>query len=196
MTLKLEVGKSYRRADGAKCTVDFDDESDFARFRAISETAPRALWYWPDGRCASGSEFNLIAEWEEPSLPHGHVSLPCGKVVDLTNPHGTTFGLLDEVYGAGTQEAMRAHGGPYEVFLHEGRWRRSSNPRWFDGSTYRVAPKREPKVEDLVLFGGRYNETLWAFENISPSKTWHTHRITLTLRDGVIDAGAKVEVLE
>lgn len=146
MTLKLEVGKSYCRADGAKCTVDFDDESDFARFRSISETTPRALWHHPDGRTILDSPFDLIAEWEEPSLPHGHARLPCGKVVDLTNPYGTPFGLLDEVYGKGTQEAMKKHGGPYGFFTGEGGWGSLSNMYWLDHSTYRVAPKREPKT--------------------------------------------------
>lgn len=149
MTLKLEVGKSYLRADGAKCTMDFDDGSDFARFRSISETEPRELWYHPDGRSVVDSQWNLIAEWDEP-LPHGHARLPCGKVVDLTNPHGTALGLLDEVYGVGTQSAMVAHGGPIEILTSEGGWRNLPNPCFFNGRTYRVAPKREPKTWWIV----------------------------------------------
>lgn len=193
MTLKLEVGKSYRRRDGKRVNI-VENKGPNTVFPFVSD----------DGRCYSEKgryvaytvcDFDIVAEWEEP-LPPGHARLPCGKTVDLTNPHGTAFGLLDEVYGVGTQDAMRAHGGPYEVFSPEGWWQTPFSPSWHGGNAFRVNPKCEPKVEELALFGGRYNETLWTFENISPSKTWHTHRITLTLRDGVIDAVAKVEVME
>lgn len=162
MTLKLEVGKSYRRSDGVKCTVDFDDESSWARFRSIGEAAPRVLWYHPDGRSVLDKKYNLIAEWEEP-LSHGHARLPCGKVVDLTNPHGTAFGLLDEVYGKGTQEAMQKHGGPYEYFSQS--WVPTPSAIWFKGGAYRVAPKREPRTWWIVGGWGAFEDEQEAREN-------------------------------
>lgn len=148
MKLKLEVGKSYRRADGVKCTVVSDNGGISDRFLVDHGGVQR--WHRQDGVVShKPSNFDLIAEWEEPPLPHGHARLPCGKVVDLTNPYGTPFGLLDEVYGAGTQEAMRAHGGPIEFYNGFG-WRVVELSVWLDRSTYRIAPKREPKTWWIV----------------------------------------------
>lgn len=55
----------------------------------------------------------------------------------------TPFGLLDDAYGPGTQDALKAHGGPYEF------WRGKDNtwytpfgagPLWFSADIYRVKP--------------------------------------------------------
>lgn len=73
--------------------------------------------------------------------------------VDLTAIR-EPFGLLDEVYGPGTQEAMRSHGGPYEMFDIDGKWS-EWEPRWSPGIAYRVKPA--PKVE-TVTFDGWVNE--------------------------------------
>ena len=57
----------------------------------------------------------------------------------LENPYGTALGLMDEVYGAGTVDALKAHGGPYESWQAR-RWRVFS-PSWVDASVYRVRPQ-------------------------------------------------------
>lgn len=48
----------------------------------------------------------------------------------------TPFGLLD----AETQEALRAHGGPYERFIGSGEWR-EEYAQWISTHTYRVKPQ-------------------------------------------------------
>ena len=59
--------------------------------------------------------------------------------VDLTTIT-CPFGLLDEVYGPGTQEALKNSGGPYEVF--DGKfWQRSGAVPSENGYlAYRVKP--------------------------------------------------------
>lgn len=56
------------------------------------------------------------------------------------------LGLLDEVYGPGTEEALKAHGGPYEIVSISGLWMRNENPSWYRSSTYRVAPATQDTV--------------------------------------------------
>lgn len=51
----------------------------------------------------------------------------------------TPFGLLDEE----TREALKAHGGPYELYEGYDRWLSFlsfENPSWLDSITYRVKP--------------------------------------------------------
>jgi hypothetical protein len=52
----------------------------------------------------------------------------------------TPFGLLDEVYGPGTQEALKAHGGPWEYYDDGAKWEDCQIPMWVDRTTYRVKP--------------------------------------------------------
>lgn len=60
----------------------------------------------------------------------------------------TPFGLLDEVYGEGAQEALKAHGGPYEYFTHEGNWLEAP-AFWMVNLVYRVkpAPLTKPSID-------------------------------------------------
>lgn len=53
---------------------------------------------------------------------------------DLTKVN-VPFGLLDR----DTQEALKAHGGPYEMF-GEVEWRHIASPGFAGGNTYRVIP--------------------------------------------------------
>ncbi len=55
-------------------------------------------------------------------------------MIDLTKIT-TPFGLLDE----DTQAALKAHGGPYEVWCDD-IWKASPIPAWKGSSTYRVMP--------------------------------------------------------
>ncbi len=60
----------------------------------------------------------------------------------------TPFGLLDKE----TQEALRAHGGPYEglVGFDKAEWWEVLSPAWGANSTYRVKPQ-PPKPRECVI---------------------------------------------
>lgn len=68
------------------------------------------------------------------------------------------FGMLDEVHGPGTREAMRAHGGPYEFFngsmfaLSLSTTLENIDP----GLTYRVKPQPPKPREAWTLQSGRF----------------------------------------
>lgn len=49
----------------------------------------------------------------------------------------TPFGLLDYE----TREALKAHGGPYEMVGSAGAWIVVGDPAWSGGTTYRVKPQ-------------------------------------------------------
>lgn len=68
-------------------------------------------------------------------------------MTDLSNPYGTPFGLLDQVYGEGTAKAMREHGGPYEVFT--GYTWEAADPSYFLRGVYRV----KPAPREVVAWG-------------------------------------------
>lgn len=72
--------------------------------------------------------------------------------MDLTKIN-VPFGLLDDVYGPGTAEALRAHGGPYEMFADEG-WQ-ARDPGWVSGATYRVKPAPPKPREYWIVEWGR-----------------------------------------
>lgn len=54
---------------------------------------------------------------------------------DLTKVN-VPFGLLDRE----TQEALKAHGGPWETYNGADGWDEISWPQWVDLTTYRVKP--------------------------------------------------------
>lgn len=96
----------------------------------------------------------------------------------------TPFGLLDTA----TQEALRAHGGPYEMWFGE-KWS-DIKPDWSAGvPTYRVKPA--PKVETVTVDGwltpgGSYRQ--------EPNPMSTPVRVTFNRIDGVIDlASYRVE---
>jgi hypothetical protein len=55
--------------------------------------------------------------------------------VDLTTIT-TPYGLLDDE----TRRRLRAHGGPYEAYIHNGVWVKKSYIGWGIADTYRVKP--------------------------------------------------------
>lgn len=72
----------------------------------------------------------------------------------------TPFGLLDRE----TQEALKAHGGPYEIYGMFGLWEKRPDPAWAVDCTYRVKPA-PPKPHEIWierdrngLFFGVYGE--------------------------------------
>ena len=123
--MKIEAGKFYRTRDGQKVGPMIADYPGFIVRRGDGQKweadgSPVRACGMPDG-------FDLIAEWSDP--------------VDLT-ALTTPFGLLDEVYGPGTQEALKAHGGPWEVFSHFGWgfWGGEPIHCWPEDRAIRVKP--------------------------------------------------------
>jgi hypothetical protein len=65
-------------------------------------------------------------------------------MTDLT-AIATPFGLLDRE----TQEALKAHDGPFEMYFGEG-WVEWNSPEWGNTCVYRVKPA-PPKPRDIWL---------------------------------------------
>lgn len=150
--MKIEVGKYYRTRDGQKVgPMKIHNE---AKFHIWIERYGDGRSWKPDGtsdHCAT-----LISEWSEP--------------IDLT-AITTPFGLLD----AATQQALRDHGGPYEIYTREGWVAPGGRPAWTGVSVYRVKPKPAMTVE--VLYWERGN---FGTRDRCPTDT---HKITITLED-------------
>lgn len=60
------------------------------------------------------------------------------------------FGLLDDA----TKAALKAHGGPYEVFQSNGEWGVCLSPNWGKTSTYRVKPQQKVRIAPLQVYMG------------------------------------------
>jgi len=60
----------------------------------------------------------------------------------------TPFGLLDRE----TQEALKAHGGPWEMYVGDA-WADNDEPIWHKATVYRVKPA-PPKPREWYVSGG------------------------------------------
>ena len=118
-----------------------------------------------------------------PDLPHGHVTLLDGRTVDLT-ANRVRCDLMDP----DELQAMKDHGGPYEVRGIEGWIWMHFDPAWDYHNTYRVTPKpavsAASATETVVMTGHKFNNE-WYFNSLHKDVR-HTHRITLTIQDGKI----------
>ena len=74
-------------------------------------------------------------------------------MIDLTKI-ATPFGLLD----AETQEALRAHGGPWEFLDLSGSWGELVSPAWQLNYTYRVK-SAPPKPRECWSYGAHIRDT-------------------------------------
>jgi len=111
-----------------------------------------------------------------PKLPYGHARLPSGEVIDLT-AITAPFGLLDEVYGLGAQQALRDHGGPYEAWQVEGYWE-AMTPGWGLAVTYRVRSQPPEPVRETVkrsLHGEKFMGYV-AIDLVDGEPDWSTMR--------------------
>ena len=107
--------------------------------------------------------------------------------VDL-NRLSVPFGLLDEVYGAGTQAALKAHDGPVEVFSAHG-WHVVDKPEWYSTATYRAAPQPKVETHTREAWLWNFNVTKW-----KPASSATPVTITYTTTNGAIDpASYRVE---
>ena len=146
------------------------------QYIAFDKPAPKSdVWAGNlnDGWISGNAENCIIISRAAPDpLPHGHVTLPDGRTVDLT-ANRVRCDLMDP----DELQAMKDHGGPYEVRC-AGLWGIIKMPAWSFNATYRVAPK--PVVETVVMYGN-----VRSFNTIYQRQV-DTHSITLTIQDGKI----------
>lgn len=76
----------------------------------------------------------------------------------------TPFGLLDNA----TQDALRAHGGPWEYYTDYEGWRESkSAPAYVPGTVYRVKPQPPKPREWWAGFVGCTHYGMWPNEELA-----------------------------
>lgn len=165
MTLKLEVGKSYKTRGGWMAVPYKSGEGYYKVIHygnGHDERIP--LWHFEDGRSNVGrEEFDLIAEWKEEEMIE--------ELPDLTKIE-KPFGLLDKK----TQERLQAHGGPIQYYDVRGQWVTNgfNNTGWYPANVYRVKPA--PVVE--------YKKTNW----VTSKYTGFGYEITEKFIDGKYDS--------
>jgi hypothetical protein len=165
--MKIEAGKYYKTRDGRKVGPMVHWKPDGQWPWSDHKTSGSDIWKDDGGACDKAN--TLVAEWTD--------------APDLSNPLGQVFGLMPPE----TQEAMKAHGGPWELFVAE--WKDCPRPAWLEGQAYRVKPA--PIRETVTLIGNvnsGFDYSGW---------TTNTHRIQFDLIDGKPDcASIKMEPLE
>lgn len=154
---------------------------------ADGEKPERTIQGWCGGECYatdqelggpihlySGATFRIISR-----------ATPAVDLTALTTP----FGMLDDVHGPGTQDALRAHGGPYQRYADNGNWFAVDVPLWYLGDAYRVkpAPKRETVTRDMwadAETGLTYRDERpgttpirITVEKVDGKSDWSTHRV-------------------
>ena len=74
----------------------------------------------------------------------------------LHNPYYTPLCKMDEVYGKGTVERLKASGGPWEFFSRGDKcWKHIDfAPEWVPQNAYRLAPARPMTVPWHVIKEG------------------------------------------
>jgi hypothetical protein len=169
--MKIEAGKYYRTRDGRKVGPMSKDGFNGDGFPWMYELG--AGWWSDTGQRLSEKSRetqDLIAEWTD--------------AVDLTNIT-TPFGLLPKE----TQDALKAHGGPYQIW--GGNDWLDGSPYWWAGTTtYRVKP--QPTTDTVVLYGQNLGKEWFFCSNKDPRD--HT-KITLIFKDGVVQPTATVEAI-
>jgi len=128
--MKIEAGRFYRTRAGQKV-------GPMARANATEHRCGYGVslytHYVETGRVRSdGSDdpHDLVAEWTD--------------TPDLTSIT-TPYGLLDEA----TQDALKSHGGPYEIWCRLDEWAERDDPDWLPAFVYRVKPQ-PPKPREVT----------------------------------------------
>jgi hypothetical protein len=166
--MKIEAGRYYKTRDGRKVgpMEPLETESVYAM------TDGDETWTMEGKYSAYQCDMalDLIAEWTD--------------APDLSNPLGQVLGLMPPE----TQEAMKAHGGPYERYMH-GDWCAMIYRDWHSDIAYRVKPAPIRKTVTLYF---RLDERAYQ-ERLDND----THRFIVPLIDGKPDcASIKMEELE
>jgi hypothetical protein len=164
MTIKIEAGKYYRTRDGRKVGPMVKDGCYNDGFPWMYDIG--AGWWSDDGQRKSKrlrETHDIIAEWTD---------APDVDLTKITAP----FGLLPKE----TQDALKAHGGPYEIWRENGwdEWL----PLWTVTATYRVKPAL--RVEKVGGYYSRSHGLLHFRANEC------THKITFDLIDGEPDCAS------
>jgi hypothetical protein len=178
MTFKPKEGMYCKTRGGLKVgplTLQDGGSEDYFRSLTIKLRGMVASCWYLNGSYYRDkpSEFDLICEWEEePKLWK-----------DMT-PEEKGALLLAEHEGEQVEmDCSPVRGQP--------KWVVDVSPTWIPTCAYRVKP--EPTVETVTLFGKAAGGE-WSFGSGTPWRN-DTHKITLTIRDGVVDEAAKVEKL-
>ena len=131
--MKIEAGKFYRTRDGRKAFVIEDDGSHHPLH--VDHGHIGKVWHYREGKAnISKPSLDLIAEWTD-----------APDLTTITSP----FGLLDRE----TQEALMAHGGPYERWIGDIWAKMTPTFKWQGENTYRVKPA-PPKPREWWVSGG------------------------------------------
>jgi hypothetical protein len=171
--MKIETGKYYRSRDGRKIGPMRAALSKAWVIGKGNQSDPEWLLsgaHTPDVEFGMSSADDLIAEW--PDAP------------DLSNPLGQVFGLMPPE----TQEAMKAHGGPWECMAFDGIWRDQGEPAWHAGFAYRVkpAPIRETVTAPIWIVKDGMSYHCEAETRTSCYSEGHGAQIVATIEDGKI----------
>lgn len=170
--MKIEIGKFYKTRDGRKVGPMRFSMSGDDLFSQDGGDLDGCLWGHNGKRRLNGNtETDIIAEWTD--------------APDLSNPLGQVFSLMPPE----TQEAMKAHGGPWQWYLEGSEWEDCDGP-FHDWRAYRVKPA--PIRETMTLTGGEANG--WGF--YVDGGVSNAFSITFDLIDGKPDcASIKMERL-
>jgi hypothetical protein len=133
-----------------------------AKFKVGDKVRRVQKSYWPEDFGRVGKVY-LVLDVN----PIGYIQVITGKphaapeafelveeAMDLTKIE-KPFGLLDN----DTQQALKAHGGPYEFFSYGG-WQPNDNPAWASGNTYRVQPQSEKFKVELELTDEQFQRVM------------------------------------
>lgn len=142
--MRIEAGKYYRTRDGRKVgPMKRDDDAFGEPFVWVDEFGGNWSHDGEDGNATGplGSirEGDVVSEWPSDAALH--------------NPHGTAFGLMDEVYGPGTAQALRDSGGPWEWLNYQGQWQDIGAVGSQVSMAYRLKPQ-PPKPREWWISGG------------------------------------------
>ena len=94
------------------------------------------------------------------------------------------FGLLD----AETQEALKAHGGPYEIYGTNGKWVPGKNKFWLKNFVYRVKPQPPKPREWWAVFDRMgMHIGMWNTRDLAARSTAEYDRVTIIHVREVLD---------
>lgn len=123
---------------------------------------------WRNGRCYSTDQ-EIGSAVSLDSTGAWRIVSRATPPVDLT-AITTPFGLLDPA----TQEALRAHGGPYEVLCGDG-WCIVNKPRWLSWIAYRIKPAPIRETVKRSLHGDNFMGYV-AIDLVDGSPDWGSLR--------------------
>lgn len=98
----------------------------------------------------------------------------------LHNPHGTAFGLMDEVYGPGTAQALRDSGGPWEWLNYQGQWQDIGAVGSQVSMAYRLKPQ-PPKPREWFILTDDGSGHRWVVDSLE--NVFRTDLVAVRVRE-------------